>query len=45
MEFRDCLPEGEAMNLRVNFFEVCNEGIMGKKTEGSDSTKKWGKRH
>ena len=25
------------MNLLVNFFEGCNERIMGKKTEGSSS--------
>ena len=26
------------MNLLVNFFEGCNEGIMGKETEGRGST-------
>ena len=31
------------MNLLVNFFEGCNEGIMGKETEGRGSTVKWGK--
>ena len=36
-------PEGEVMNLLVNFFEGGNEGIMGKKTEGRGSTIKWGK--
>ena len=30
------------MNLLVNFFESCNEGILGKETEGRDSTVKWG---
>ena len=30
------------MNLLVNFFEGCNEGIMGKETEGRGSTVKWG---
>ena len=30
------------MNLLVNFFEDCNEEIMGKETEGKSSTVKWG---
>ena len=30
------------MNLLVNFFEGCNERIMGKETEGRGSTVKWG---
>ena len=37
---RHCFPEGEVMNLLVNFFEGCNEGIMGKETEGRGSTVK-----
>ena len=32
------------MNLLVNFFEGCNEGIMGNETEGRGSTMKWGER-
>ena len=30
------------MNVPGNFFGVCNEGIMGKETEGRGSTVKWG---
>ena len=30
------------MNLLVNFFEGCNEEIMGKETEGRGFTVKWG---
>ena len=30
------------MNLLVNFFESCNEGILSKETEGRDSMVKWG---
>ena len=30
------------MNLVVNFFKGCNEGIMGKETEERGSTVKWG---
>ena len=30
------------MNLLVNFFESCNEEIIGKETEGRGSTVKWG---
>ena len=30
------------MNLFVNFFEGCNERLMGKETEGRGSTVKWG---
>ena len=29
------------MNLLVSFFEGCNEGIMGKETEGRGSIVKW----
>ena len=36
-------PGNEVMNLLVNFFESCNERIMGKETEGRGSTVKWGK--
>ena len=39
----DRFPEGEVMNLLVNFFEGCNEGIMSKETGGRGSTVKWGK--
>ena len=35
---QDCLPGGEVMNLLVNFFEGCNEGIIGKETKGRGST-------
>ena len=28
------------MNLLINFFEGCNEGVMGKETEGRGSTVK-----
>ena len=31
------------MNLLLNFFEVSFEGIMGKETEGKDSSVKWEK--
>ena len=41
---RDCFLEGEVMNLLVNFFEGCNEGIMGKEAERRGSTVKWGNR-
>ena len=39
----DRFLEGEFMNLLVNFFEGCNEGIIGNETEGRGSTVKWGK--
>ena len=38
---RDRFREGEVMNLLFNFFEGCNEGIMGKETDGKGSTLKW----
>ena len=40
---QDCFPEGEVMNLLLNFFEGSFEGIMGKETEGKDSSVKWEK--
>ena len=40
---RDRFPDGKVMNLLVNLFEGCNEGIMCKETEGRGSTMKWGK--
>ena len=41
MAARDRLPQEEIMNLLVNFFESCNEEIMGKETEGRGSTVNW----
>ena len=32
------------MNLLVNIFEGCNEGIIAKETEGIGSVVKWGKK-
>ena len=40
MAVLDRFPEEEVMNLLVNFFEGCNEAIMGKETEGRGSTVK-----
>ena len=37
----DRFPEGEDVNLLLNFFKGCNEGIMGKETEGRGSMMKW----
>ena len=37
----DHFPEGEVMNLLVDFFEDCNEGIMSKETGRRGSTVKW----
>ena len=42
MVVQDCFPEGEVMNILGNFFEGCNKGVMGKKTEGRGPTVKWG---
>ena len=38
----DRFLEREVMNLLVNFFEGCNEEIMGKETKGRGFTVKWG---